>query len=295
MIKRKENMKALKVALKLIRRSPYQALAAVLVITLTFYVVSVLVLFVAGSEKVLHFFETRPQITAFFEDTIEAKTVENLKATLQATDKVESLKYVSKEEALEIYKELNKNDPLLLEMVTAEILPASLEVSATDIKYLPDLAKILDEAEGVEDVVYQEDVVKNLTSWSEMVRKIGLTLIIFLTLISVLILIIIIGMKMSTKRGEVKIIRLLGGSSWYTIGPFLLEGIIYGILGVILGWVVAYTTLLYATPFIVAFFSNIELLPVPIWFMLLLLGGEIFMGILIGALASYIAVRRFLK
>lgn len=288
-------MKTLKTALKHIRRSPYQALAAVMVVSLTFFVFSVLILFLAGSEKVLKFFETRPQITAFFEDGMEPKAVENLKAVLQGTGKIKNLKYVSKDEALVIYKELNKKDPLLLEMVTAEILPASLEVAATDINYLPELASILKETKGIEDVVFQEDVVKNLTSWSATIRKIGLGLIAFLFTISILILIIIIGMKMATKSGEIRILRLLGASYWYTSGPFLLEGIIYGIAGAILGWGAAYISLLYATPFLVSFLANIELLPIPIWFMLALVGGEILMGALIGILSSFIAVRRFLK
>ena len=116
-----------------IRRSPYQALAAVMVITLTLFVTSLFLFVVLGSQRVLNFFETKPQITVFFKDEATAKQVEEMKEKLNATGKVASLKYISKEEAYDIYREQFKDDPLLLDLVTANILPASLEVSATDV------------------------------------------------------------------------------------------------------------------------------------------------------------------
>jgi len=152
---------------KHIRRSPYQALAALIIMVLTFFVVSVFSLISFGSEKLLNYFETRPQITAFLKDEVTGERVEALKAQLTETGKVANLKYISKEEALAIYREQNKDDPLLLEMVTADILPASLEVSAVDSASLPQLAQILKEAEGVEEVLFQEDVVATLTTWTQ--------------------------------------------------------------------------------------------------------------------------------
>lgn len=288
-------MRTIRASFKHIRRSPYQALAALMVISLTFSVVSVLVLILLGSEKVLNFFETRPQVTVFFEDSVTEEEIENLKETLQATGKIESSKYVSKEEALELYKEFNKEKPLLLEMVTAEILPASLEISSTDIQYLPEVAAILKKTEGIEEVIFEEEVVKKLTAWTTTMRKFGLGLALFLVAISILILIIILGMKMTSRRAEIKILRLLGASSWYTIGPFLWEGMIYGILGAILGWGAAYLALLYSTPLVISFFANIELLPVPWGLMLVLLGAEILMGAVIGTFSTLMAVRRYLK
>jgi cell division transport system permease protein len=278
-----------------IRRSPYQALAAILIMTLTFFVASVFVLTAAGSQALLRFFETRPQVTAFFDDQFTAEQLDALKAKLVETDKVKEMRYVSKEEALAIYREQNKDDPLLLEMVTANILPASLEVATTDIAYLGGVAQILREEEGVEEVVFQEDVVQALHTWTTSLRKAGIALIGFLALVSLLIILIIISMKVALHRGEIKVLQLIGASSWYIRAPFILEGMFYGAVGAFLAWGVSYLLLLYATPFLVSFLAGIPLLPVPIFLMLALLGIEIAAGILIGVLGSLLAVRRYLK
>lgn len=283
------------IAWKHIRRSPYQALAALVIMVLTFFVISVFTLLSFGSENILNYFETRPQITAFLEDEVTQEQIENLKIRLKNTEKVAELKYTSKEEALAIYREQNKDDPLLLEMVTADILPASLDVSAVDSASLPELAEILRGAEGVEEVLFQEDVVATLTSWTQMIRKVGLILVSFLVLISLLVVLIIVGMKISIKKEEVEILRLLGASGGYIRNPFLLEGALYGVFGALLAWGLVYLCLLYATPFLTSFFGEISLLPIPLEFMFALLGGEVLLGVLIGSLASFLAVRRYLR
>jgi len=278
-----------------IRRSPYQALAAILIMVLTFFVATVFVLTAGGFQIVLRYFETRPQVTAFLKDETTLSQVDTIKARLAQTGKVKESKYISKEEALTIYREQNKNDPLLLEMVTANILPASLEVSATNISYLGEIAQILSNEPVVEEVIFQEDVVKALHNWTDTLRKVGVGLISTLGLVSLLIILIIIGMKITLRREEIEILQLIGASPWYIRAPFIFEGIFYGIVGAILAWGISYLMLLYSTPFLVEFLAGIPLLPVPIFFMLALLGAEILAGVLIGILGSLLAVKRYLK
>ena len=278
-----------------IRRAPYQALAATLIMVLTFFVATIFVLTAAGSQAILNWFETRPQVTAFFEDKVTMEQVDILKAKLAQTGKIKEAKYVSKEEALAIYREQNKNDPLLLEMVTANILPASLEVSTTNISYLGEIAQILRQESGVEEVIFQEDVVRSLNNWTNVLRKIGIGLIATLGGVSLLIILVIIGMKVALRREEIEILQLIGGTDWYIRAPFIFEGIFYGVVGAILAWGISYLLLLYSTPFLVGFLAGIPILPVPFLFMLALLGAEILVGALIGTLGSLIAVRRYLK
>jgi len=278
-----------------IRRSPYQALAAIGIMTLTFFLSTLIILVAAGSQALLHYFETRPQVTAFFKDEVKMDEVEKLKEKLNQTGKIKSLKYVSKEEALEIYKEQNKSDPLLLEMVTANILPASLEVSTTDITYLGEIAQILRQEPGVEEVVFQEDVVKTLKNWTDTIRKIGVALIGFLGVVSFLVVLVIIGMKVALRKKEVEILQLIGATNWFIRAPFVFEGIFYGLVGAVLGWGAGILLLMYSTPFLVEFLAGIPILPVPLVFILAMLGGEVVVGMIIGALGSLLAVKRYLK
>src|ERR1700730_17496818 len=122
-------MKATKTTLQHIRRSPYQSLAAVFIMMLTFLSITVFSFIVFGSSAVINFFESKPQVTAFFKDTATQQNIDGLRNQLNTTGMIASTKYISKEQALQIYKAQNKNDPLLLDLVTADILPASLEIS----------------------------------------------------------------------------------------------------------------------------------------------------------------------
>lgn len=278
-----------------IRRSPYQASAAVGIMFLTFFLASLTVLAAGGSQMLLRYFETRPQVTAFFKDEVKQDEIEALRQKLDQTGRVSSTKFVSKEEALAIYREQNKNDPLLLEMVTANILPASLEVSTTDISFLGEIAQMLRDEPAVEEVIFQEDVVSSLKNWTDTLREIGLVLIAFLVFISVLIVLIIVSMKVALRKEEVEILRLIGATNWYIRAPFIFEGIFYGLIGALLGWGAAFLLLLYATPFLLKFLAGIPILPVPIVFMLAILGIELLAGIFIGSFGSFLAVKRYLK
>jgi cell division transport system permease protein len=278
-----------------LRRSPYQAIAAGLVLTITFFLISVFLLVTAGSAKVIHFFETRPQVTAFLKDETGTEEISQLKNRMENLSGVKSTVFISKQDALNIYREQNKNDPLLLEMVTADILPASLEVTAADPLALSHIASVLKQSPTVEDVVYQQDVIDRLLGWTGSIRIAGSVLVTLLLMSSMTTVFVIVSMKITGRRSEIEIMRLLGASRGQVVAPFLLEGIFYGFIGGLIGWGAAYTALLYSTPLILRFFGSIPLLPVPFIFMLALLAGEISLGILVGLISSLFASRRFLK
>lgn len=288
-------MKIFKTARNNIRRSPYQALAAVFVMTLTFLFVSFFVFILYGSTKAIGYFESRPQVTAFFNNEVKQEEIDKLKNDLLATNKISSVKFVSKEEALKIYKEQNKDDPLLLELVTADILPASLEISTIKIEDLSEINNGLKNSPLVSEVVFQKDVVSILTSWTNALRNIGLALIIVLSLASIFIMVIIVGVKISQKKQDIEIMRLIGANSWYVRWPFIIEGVFYGALGAILGWGIASGILWYATPMLSAFLRGIPIFPIPLVFLLGLLGAEIMIAIVLGAFSSFVAVLRYLK
>lgn len=277
------------------RRAPYQALSAVLVMVLTFFLTTLVVLLASGFGSVLHYFEMQPQVTAFLKDDISDEELTSLRVSLEKNDIVKEVKYVSKDEALAIYKEENKNDPLLLEMVTANILPASFEISTTQISHLKDVADILKKNDKVEEVVFQEDVVTALKIWTSAVRKIGIGLVSYLMLLSVLVILVVIGMRVAARKDEIEIIRLLGATSWYVKAPFVFEGMFYGAVGAFIAWGAAYILLLYATPFLIKFLADVNLLPVSFLWMMALLGVQIFIGVLVGFFGSFLAVRRYLK
>lgn len=277
-----------------IRRSPFQAIAASMVMFLTFFAFVTFLIIATGSQKVLHFYESKPQAIAFFKDGTTANDVTAIQNALARDESVTKIKYVSKDDALKIYKEHNKNDPTLLELVTANILPASIEISTTTPEGLTPIAEILKKEPVVSEVIVPEDVVATLVSVTSTIRTVGAAVVIFLSIFAILIILMVIGFKIRLKRDEIEIMRLIGASSNFIRIPFILEGIFYGLVGAITSWIVSYILLWYFTPFIQNYIGEVSLVPVNPLFMLALLGVELVCAVIIGSLGSTAAVRRYL-
>lgn len=278
-----------------IRRSPYQATAAILVMMLTFLAVSIFSFVAIGSSRIIAYFESKPQVTAFFKDDAKQENIDALKEQINTTGKVASIKFVSKKEALSIYREQNKNDPLLLELVTADILPASLEISTKQIGDLGSISELLKKSNVVQEVIFQKDVVATLTAWTNALRQTGIVLIVLLSFVSIFIVVTITGIKISQRRDEIEIMRLLGATKWYIRWPFIFEGMFYGVIGAFLGWAISVGFLLYASPFLTSFLKGIPVFPFSPVLVLQLLGIEIVLSMWLGAFASFLAVLRYLK
>ncbi len=287
--------RAITFAKKNIRRTPMQAIAASMVMFLTFLALFVFILVAAGSEASLKYFESKPQVIAFFKDGTTPADVTAIQNALSKEPRVTKTKYVSKEDALKIYQQKNQNDPALLELVTSSILPASLEISTQDPQDLKPVAEILKKEPAVSEVIVPEDVVATLTSVTTIIRTVGSAIVGFLMIFATLVVVMIIGFKIRLKRNEIEIMRLLGASPSFIRNPFLLEGIFYGVAGALSAWVVVYGLLWYFTPFLQSYLGDVKLLPVSPLFMLAILGAAILAACIIGGFGSFSAVRRYLK
>jgi cell division transport system permease protein len=288
-------MRALVTALTTIRRSPYQALTSILMVSVTFMVAYSFSMLLMGANAVLQHFETQPQIIAFFEVDAPQDDINAVEAELKQKPYVKDVTFVSKEAALKIYQESNKDQPLLLELVTADILPASLEVSALDISSLPQIKTDLEAMPSVDEVDFQENVISELGRWTNNLRLIGLAAVITLGVISFLIITIIIAMKANSQKMAITIMRLIGATSGYIKAPFMVEGIVYGVTGSLIGWIASYAALLYLSPWIRDFLGDINLLPVSNNILAMQLGIGVLAGLILGGFAGLLAVSRFTR
>lgn len=293
---------------KRIRRSPYQAVGSIFTIFITIFVMLLFFLIATGSSTLLSYLESKPQLTVFFKDEKDQGSVDRLIDRLKSTGKISTVNFISKEKALAIYREQNKNDPLLLEMVTADILPSSLEVSATSPQHLSSLADIMRDEPGIDEVVYQKDEIETLIAWTSIARKIGLIFIVFLIISTLFIILTSISMKIALKREEIEILKLVGATPWYIKRPFVREGLVYGLIGGNIAWLVNLLILLYLTPYLNSFLVGLPALSllrlgtvsVDVWppnvylFILMWVMVTLF-GLGMGFLGSILATARFLK
>ncbi|OGM07378.1 hypothetical protein A2129_02415 [Candidatus Woesebacteria bacterium GWC1_42_13] len=295
----------LKTALDYIMRAPFQALSAIFVLTITFFVATVLSILVYSSGKIIRHFETRPQVIAFLKDESTPESISALQERLSKDSRVKDVKYVNKEEALAIYKEATSDNPLLSELVSPSIFPASIEFSLLDLSFAE---KVIEDMRGeaiVDQVGFTAnigsqtalgDVVSRLRTITLYLRVGGGALVGVLLATSFLVLIVIIGMRMTTRRGEVEILDLIGATPGFIRSPIIIEAFIYALVGVIVGWLATLILTLYATPSIVNYFGEIPVLPRDTLNILALFGiilaVEIVIGITLALTGSLLAVSR---
>lgn len=288
-------MKALNSALVAIRRSPYQSTLTIFILTITFFIAYCFSLLSIGSAKVLSFFETQPQVIAFLKLDAQDSDLEKISQKMREKTYVKDVKIVTQSEALKIYQKENQDDPLLLELVTEDILPASVEVAAADAKSLDTIKNDLQAESAVEDVSLQEDVVNNLVRWTNAMRIIGLFLLGTLTVTSFLMITTTISMKISAKRKNIQIMKFVGANNSYISRPYLLEAIVTSSVASLLAFALYGAMILYINPWLKNFLTGIIDFPIAWQFFAYQFAAGIGLAIMLGVVASYSAVARMLK
>lgn len=288
-------MRAVRTAFISIRRSPYQSLASILLVVVTAIVFFSLSFVMSGTQLVLHHYESQPQVIAFLNLDAAPDAVTALEESIRQKSYVQDVTLTTQEEALEIYKREYSDSPRLLELVTAQMLPASLEINAVTLDDLPQIKEDLSDQPVVDEVILQEDVIETFSKITNFVRTIGFIFAGLLIALSFLIITIVISMKMQGHRGTISILRLLGATKGYVKSPYTVEGMLYGLVGGIIGWAVVFLVVLYFAPTVQAFIPEVKFYPLSLTFILYQLAIGVGACMFIGMLAGQAAASRMIK
>ncbi len=288
-------MKALSTAMVAIRRSPFQSLLTIFVLMITFFVAYCFSFLSIGSIQTLSYFEAQPQVIAFMKLDAPDAAAESLASKIQRESYVKDVKVVSKKDALAIYQQENQDDPALLELVTEEILPASVEVSTYNVTDLETVKSELAADSNVDEVTLQEDVVSNLIRWTNALRYIGGFILAVLLGTSFLMIMVTISMKISSKRAQIKIMKFVGANNGYISSPYIWEAVITSIFASTVAFLFYTALVLYITPWLKDFLQGIIGFPLPWQFFAYQFGAGVLGASLLGVLASTVAVKRMLR
>lgn len=293
---------------KHIRRAPYQALAATATMVFTFFMATALAVLAYASTATLKYFETRPQVIAFLKDDITPEQIFSLQRKLEGDSRLKNVKYVTKDQALKIYKDATSDNPELSALVSPKVFPASLEFSVIDLSFTQNAIQEIEADPIIKQVVFTAslgdtknygEVIQNLQKVTYYIRIGGASVLLFLLASSLLVLLVIIGMRISSRREEVEILQLIGATPGFIRMPFVFEGIFYSVAGAFLGWVTSALLLIYLIPYASSYFGDIAIFPASATGLLtlfgIILGAEILLGILLGSTGSLIALKRYLS
>jgi cell division transport system permease protein len=240
--------------------------------------------------------EARVEISAYLRDDASPGEIEALESQLSGYEEIQRVTYVSKEQAYADFKELYRNKPEFYEHIGPEDLPASLRVKLTDAKYTEEVAALIQDAPGVDDVRFGGEIIKRLLQVNSLLRSITLAMSIVLMVASAALIANTIRLAIYARREEISIMKLVGATNWFIRIPFMLEGVFAALVGALVASaiVVAANALLFtrmgeALPFLgpVFTFSGTEIASV-----LAVLVG---VGTLVGVMGSSLALRRFLE
>jgi len=290
-----------------IKRTPYQSLAAFLVLFFSMFLIIALLSTLFFLHGLLSFIETRPQVTVYFHPATKEEDIFRIREELINSGKTTAVKYISQKEALRIYKEMNKDNPLLLEMVTADVLPPSLEIYAKKPEYLPQIAEFLKKQPATDEVQFQKDIVDRLLSLTSFLRKTSIVVFLYLFLMTIIVLITVFHFKISQKKEEIELLRLLGATKNYILKPFIKEGIFLGLTSSLSSFLLILIIFLYFRPFLVNYLRGIDQLtftffsfyltvwPPSILFLLVVFFTASFIGVFISSISVYLASGRYLN
>ncbi len=290
-----------------LRRTPYQSLAGFFVLFFTLFLSLVLFISLSFVNGFLSYIETRPQVTVYFQPKTPENSIFKVRDELSASGKILSIKYINQKQAFEIYKSLNKDNPLLLEMVSADILPPSLEIYALKPVYLPEIAEYLKKQGNVDEVQYQKDIVDRLLSLTNVLRKGSLIFFSYLILMSIIVLTTTTSFKIALKKDEIELLRLLGASNSFIRKPFLNESLFMGVSASILSFLILIAFFLYFNPFLKGYLvgvpsltldlylTKLNIWPLNIIFFAIMFSLSLAFGCVIAIVSSFLATRKYLK
>jgi len=252
--------------------------------------------------------QNKVDINVYFVTTAEESDVLAVEETLKTLPEVAEVTYVSREDSLAAFKKLHENDKLILqslEELDDNPLGATLNIKAKDPSQYEGIASFLESkqtlsSDGTSIVskvnFYQNKIaIDKLTKIITSAEKLGSILTIILVILSVIITLNTIRLAIYVSREEIAIMRLVGASSFYIRGPFVVVGTIYGVVSGILTLMIFYPVTYWLGGITSNFFIGINIFDYYTQNF-----GQIFLvimasGIVIGAISSYLAVRKYLS
>ena len=171
------------------------------------------------------------EIQIYLEDGLSNADYDRIENRIRDMEGVLSLVFISKEQGLEIMKEGWEEEAYLLEGLEENPLQDSYIIQLLDIKYAEEIVSNLRNIEGIEDVKYYQDVIDKLMLVANYIRFGGIVIIGALMLVSIFIISNTIKVTVTARRREINIMKYVGATNGYIRGPFIIEGILFGLIG----------------------------------------------------------------
>lgn len=289
-------------------RSPFLSFASILIVTITLFIVGLSVLTDEILDNSLQSIRDKVDITVYFIKDTPEYLVLDFKEILEAVDEVESVTYVSQEEALLEYKVRHEAETDLLEglaILDENPFRPRLSIKAYDANDFEAISRFLvnedilsDNPQTIIDKIdYTQNklVIDRLLSIINAAGVLSTSIVLLLGFISFLIIFTTIRIVISSSEGEINVMHLMGATNFYIKGPFLVSGALYGFIGAIFATIFIYPLMWWIAPITKDFFGDITLLDIYFENALGILLSLLLLGVLVGIISSWFSTEKYLK
>lgn len=298
-------LRAFKFALQNFGRNIWLSLVTVFILVLTLFSVTFSASLNLVAKQAISLVKDRVDVSVYFADTALDEDVKSVANVLTAMPEVKDVNYISKDEALQYFKDKNKDNPVIqqtLDVLGTNPLGPTLVVRAKKIEDFPKIMDVLNQpqyAKLIQDKDFEENqqVVAKLTQVTDKIREIGLFVSSIFILVAALVIFNTIRVTIYTYREEIGIMKLVGASNWFVRAPFVIESIFYALIGCVLTMVIIVPLVGLSAPFFNQLFSGygfnvISYFEAHFWSIFWL---QTLISVVLAMVSSMIAVTRYLE
>ncbi len=289
-------------------RNALVSLSAIFVMTVALFVVGATMLSSVLLQSTLEEIKAKVDVNIYFNPDVAEADIFSMKTSLEGLPEVKSVEYISREKAIDNFKVRHGNDYLMtqaLEELVDNPLGAILNIRAKDTSQYEAIAKHIkseQEAAGAgANLVYNVNYSKNkvvidkLTAITRGVERVSFAVLVVLVVIAVVITFNTIRLAIYVSREEISVMRLVGANNAFVRGPFIIEGMMYGMVAAIIATAIFYPVTLWLKGATENFYGGIDLFAYYINNLNELFSVLLASGVLLGAVSAFLAVRRYLK
>ncbi|MFH0806130.1 MAG: permease-like cell division protein FtsX [Candidatus Brennerbacteria bacterium] len=284
-------------------RNGWLSLSTISIMILAALVFEGLILFNVMGKTALTSIQNKIDISVYFKSNVDEDSILNMKKSLEGLEEVKGVEYISREQALEEFKLRHEGEETITQTL-AELdenpLLASLNIKANDPSEYGAIASYLENenlGDTVEKVTYAQNqvVIDRLVGLIDTMKKGGITLTVFLAFLAITVTFNTIRLAIFSNREQIGIMRLVGGSNVFIRGPYVVEGIIYGIIAGIVGFLILVPVISFLSPYVGRFIPELIFSDYfqANFFSLLLY--QLLFCIVLGIVSSIIATRKYLQ
>ncbi len=282
--------------------------ATVLIMTVTLSIIGSLIFLSALLTFTLNLIKEKVDVSAYFVTSASEQEILAVKSQLEKLPQVEKVAYTSAETALAAFRERHATDQLTLQALQelgGNPLDASLEVRAKDPSEYASIVSFLESSPTlssggvsiIDRVNYAQnkEVIDRLSLAIQATREVGFAVVFFFAIASILIAFATIRLAIYIAKDEIAVMRLVGASNAYVQGPFIVTGIITGVVAAALVLLLLWPATWYVGAKTTIWFGGFSLAAYYGSHFPLVFGIIMLSGIVLGGVASVLAIRRYLN